>query len=130
MPQYPHRPIVQAIDRLTEQMKRVADALDTPAEEVDAPLPPDNGRRVTQRVQPPPGAEEHAWEVQSWLAGVTDARAATENMAELACLNAKIQEQRAALVRVHDLHQPDQELCRVCFTPSPCATLTAAILTR
>ncbi|MFE1515714.1 hypothetical protein ACFW9I_02595 [[Kitasatospora] papulosa] len=46
MPQYPHRPIVQAIDRLTEQVKRIADHLDTPAEEADAPLPPDNGRRV------------------------------------------------------------------------------------
>ena len=84
MPQYPHRPIVQALDRLAAQMKRVADALDTPAEEVDAALPPDNGHRVTQWVQPLPGTEEHAQAFQGWLAGVTDVRAATENMTELA----------------------------------------------
>ncbi|MFD9834480.1 hypothetical protein [[Kitasatospora] papulosa] len=66
MPQYPHRPIVQAMDRLTEQMKRVADALDTPAEEVDAALPPDNGARLVPRVVLP-GAEEHAQAFQQWL---------------------------------------------------------------
>ena len=66
MPQYPHRPIVQAVDRLTAQARRIADHLDTPAEETDAPLPPDNGARIVPRVMPP-GAEEHAQAFQQWL---------------------------------------------------------------
>lgn len=132
MPQYPHRPIVQALDRLTEQVRRVAELLTAGAQQDNyalAPLTVDNVSRIAEYIAPPPDAEEHAQEVQAWLSGVTDVRAATENMTELARLNAKAEEQRAALVRVHDLHRPDQELCRVCATPTPCATLTAAILT-
>ncbi|MFI8865322.1 hypothetical protein ACIGNW_00165 [Streptomyces sp. NPDC053707] len=79
MPQDPTRPIVHAVDRLTAQMKRIADLLDTPAEEVDAPLPPDNGARIVPRVMLP-GAEEHAQAFQQWLHNAVDVRAATENM--------------------------------------------------
>lgn len=83
MPQYPHRPIVQAIDRLTAQVRRIADALNIPAEEVDAPLPPDNGARIVPRVMLP-GAEEHTQAFQNWLHNAVDVRAARENMHELA----------------------------------------------
>lgn len=57
---------LQALRHLVTQVKRIADALDTPAEEVDAPLPPDNGARIIPRVMLP-GAEEHAQAFQNWL---------------------------------------------------------------
>lgn len=67
MPQYPHRPIVQALDRLTEQARRLADTLDTLAEEVGTPLLPDNRRRVVQWVQTLPGFEGDAQLFQQWM---------------------------------------------------------------
>lgn len=57
---------LQALRHLVTQVKRIADALNTPAEQVDAVLPPDNGARIVPRVILP-GAEEHAHAFQAWL---------------------------------------------------------------
>lgn len=108
MPQYPHRPIVQAVDRLTAQMKRIADTLE------DRPIDENAVAELAELRRALDPDEE---------------RYIDETVDEQARLNAKIQEQQAAIERVHDLHRPDQKLCRICATPSPCATLTAAILT-
>ena len=66
------RAVVRAADALTTQVRRIADALETPVveyevAEADAPTTTGDGARIAQWIPEPPGAAEHRARVAEWI---------------------------------------------------------------